>query len=93
MTERYVEYEVDPVQLRAQVEFLADQLASARDRVKNLETALETNRHIAMAIGILMARQGLTEDQAFAELRDASQRRHVKLRDVAEQIVLTGDLP
>ena len=77
----------------SQLEFLARQLAAARERIGHLETALQTNRHIAMAIGILMARRGLTEDQAFTELRLVSQCRHRKLRDVAEEVVLTGDLP
>jgi hypothetical protein len=72
---------------------LREELEALRDRVRNLETALVTNRRIAMALGIVMARHGLTEEQAFAELRSASQRRHQKLREIADEVVYTGDLP
>jgi hypothetical protein len=76
-----------------QIKTLAEELAIARERITHLETALVTNRHIAMAVGIVMARRGLTEEQAFDALREASQRRHVKVREIAEEIVYTGQLP
>jgi GAF domain-containing protein len=63
-----------------------------RDRAANLEIALESNRHIGTAIGILMAREMLTAEQAFHRLRDVSQRRHRKLRDVAEEVARVGEL-
>ena len=44
-----------------------------------------------MAMGILMERHRFTEEQAFDQLRDLSQRRNVKLRDLAEQMIYTGD--
>ena len=45
-----------------------------------------------MAIGIVMARTGLTDDTAHRWLADASQRRNTKMRALAERIVLTGSL-
>lgn len=78
---------------RSRVQELADELASARAKAANLEVALHTARQIGIAIGILMARHGLTEDQAFDALRTASQRSQVKLRDIAARVVLTGMLP
>jgi ANTAR domain-containing protein/GAF domain-containing protein len=63
------------------------------DRAMNLERALETNREIGVAIGILMTRQLTTREQAFEELRVASQHLNLKLRDVAQEVILTGDLP
>lgn len=72
---------------------LGEQLELARERIGHLELALQTNRQIAMAMGILMARRGLTEDAAFAELRTVSQRRAVKLREVAAYVVEAGDVP
>ena len=71
---------------------LAAELAAARERIAHLEIALQTNRRIAMAIGILMARRGLTEDAAFGELRAASQRRAMKVRELAGYVVEAGDL-
>ncbi len=45
------------------------------------------------AIGILMAHRRITDTAAFELLRDASQRGHRKLRDIAEDVVLTGTVP
>ncbi|UQX88395.1 GAF and ANTAR domain-containing protein [Jatrophihabitans telluris] len=67
--------------------------AGAADRVGNLERALESNRRIGIALGILMARYRVTESQAFDMVRSASQHAHEKLRMIAEHVVLTGDLP
>ncbi len=58
-----------------------------------LERALESNREIGVAIGILMAQQRYTRDQAFEELRIASQRLNRRLRDIAEVVTETGKLP
>jgi AmiR/NasT family two-component response regulator len=68
-------------------------LSASEDRVANLETALESNREIGAAIGVLMAHHKVTHDEAFALLRSASQRMHRKLRDVASEVVETGTLP
>jgi len=67
-------------------------LAAADSQIENLRQALVTNRRIGMAMGILMARARLTEEQAFDRLRQVSQQRNVKLRDLAEQVIYTGDL-
>jgi AmiR/NasT family two-component response regulator len=66
-------------------------LAGARADVAELQRALATSRQIGMAMGILMERHRLTPEQAFDRLRDLSQRRNVKLRDLADQVVYTGD--
>ena len=66
-------------------------LAAAASDAEELRRALLTSRQIGMAMGILMERYGLTAEQAFDGLRDLSQRRNVKLREVAEQLVFTGE--
>jgi len=66
---------------------------SDHERAENLETALQSNREIGMAIGILMARCGLTEPAAFDLLRVTSQHEHRKLREVAAETVYSGELP
>jgi hypothetical protein len=63
------------------------------EMVMNLQRALESNREIGVAIGILMARALCTQQQAFDRLRTASQGLHRKLRDIAEQVKETGELP
>src|SRR5204862_3119905 len=52
-----------------------------------LEEALSTRGVIEQAKGILIARQGCSADQAFQVLVRLSQHRHVKLRDVAAELV------
>lgn len=70
-------------------------LVAVRERVRadNLLLALDSSRHIGAAIGILMALSRCTYEQAFDRMRIASQRTHRKLREVAEDIVLTGAIP
>lgn len=64
-----------------------------RHRADHLERALASGRRIGAAIGILMVSMRLTEPQAFDALRMASQHSHRKLREVAEEVLLTGELP
>ncbi|MEY2454727.1 MAG: hypothetical protein QOD92_4301 [Acidimicrobiaceae bacterium] len=63
------------------------------DLTQNLQVALENRDVIGQAKGILMTRHGLTADEAFDELRRASQRRNVKLREIADAVARTGELP
>ncbi|MGY1822929.1 ANTAR domain-containing response regulator [Geodermatophilus sp. SYSU D00079] len=72
---------------------LRRRLSAAERRVADLEVALTSNRRISQAIGILMARHRLTEDQAFDLLRQCSSHRNVKLAVLAEEVVHTGELP
>jgi AmiR/NasT family two-component response regulator len=63
-----------------------------RDKIANLEAALVTCRIIGQALGIVMVRRKVTDEQAFTPLRQASQRTHRKLRDVASDVADTGEL-
>ena len=60
---------------------------------EQMEEALQSRDLIGQAKGILMAREGITADQAFDMLRRASQRLNVKLRDVAGGIVERSAAP
>ena len=53
----------------------------------NLHEALQTRTVIGQAVGILMERFGLEDQQAFAYLTRLSSTQHVKLRQLAEEIV------
>lgn len=64
----------------------------ARDKAENLLVAMESNREIGMAMGILMQRHQLDRDQAFAVLRVASQDSNRKLADIAREVADTGVL-
>ena len=48
---------------------------------------------IDQAKGILMERHKLTADQAFQYLAHASQAANVKLRDIADHLTQTGEMP
>ncbi len=62
-------------------------------RADNLHAALATREIIGQAQGILMERERLSADQAFDVLRRASQHLNLKLRDVAQSLVDTGERP
>lgn len=77
-------------------ELLAAHAAVALSSAQNAETlrgAIRTRERIGEATGILMERYKLTSDQAFSLLAKASQNLNTKLRELAEEIVRTGDFP
>ena len=61
-------------------------------REAGLERALATRQVIGQAQGVLMEREHLSAEQAFEQLVQVSQTRNVKLHDVAERLVATGEL-
>jgi GAF domain-containing protein len=62
-------------------------LAQAQRLVGRLQAALTSRAGIDQAIGILMARSGITADEAFDRLRSLSQHEHTKLSAIANGIV------
>lgn len=72
---------------------LRGELAAARRTIEHLQTALDFSRQIGAAVGILMEREKLTYDAAFGHLVETSQHARRKVRQLAEQLLLTGELP
>jgi len=62
-------------------------------REQQLRVAISTRDIIGQAKGILMERFKLTADQAFAALTQASSESGHKLRDVAETLAGSGEVP
>jgi transcriptional regulator with GAF, ATPase, and Fis domain len=60
-------------------------LADART-IDQLEHAMEARHAVGEAMGILMERHKLSEDDAFNVLRHISQHHNIKLRDVAQRV-------
>jgi GAF domain-containing protein len=58
-----------------------------------LHRALDSRDLIGQAKGILMERSGLTARDAFERLRQLSQERNLPLRELAAELVRTGELP
>ena len=67
--------------------------AAYEAQVGHLKIAVESNRQIGVAVGVLMSRHLWTSEQAFDQLRTASQHLHRKLHDIAEEVTATGVLP
>lgn len=66
---------------------LALELARQSTEVAHLQEALASRSTIDQALGVLMAQNQCTRDEAFGVLRRASQNRNVKLREVAAAII------
>ena len=66
-----------------------EELAALREEAESLADALAARKAIERAMSLLMAREGLTEDEAFARLRKASQVSGRPLRVIAEAVVDT----
>ncbi|MHB8431344.1 MAG: ANTAR domain-containing protein [Acidimicrobiales bacterium] len=62
-------------------------------RAEHLHAALSTRELIGQAQGILMEREHITSSQAFDILRRASQHLNIRLRDIAQDLIDTGQRP
>ena len=68
-------------------------LERTRDVVAHLETALSTREQIGIGVGIVMANEKMSSEEAFAKLVQVSQHRNVKLREIATEVSATGATP
>jgi AmiR/NasT family two-component response regulator len=66
-----------------------EELAALREETESLAEALAARKAIERAKGLLMEREGLSEQEAFARLRKASQVSGRPLKVVAEAVVAT----
>ena len=62
-------------------------LAQSEKQIKRLTEALTNRSVIDQAIGILRSRSGISGEEAFARLRQISNTEHIKVIDVARQVV------
>ena len=76
-----------------ELETATNALAVENRRLENLHGALASRQIIGRAEGILMQREMITAGQAFDLLRRASQNLNAKVREVAQYVINTGDLP
>ena len=66
-----------------------EELSALREEADSLADALAARKAIERAKGLLMEKEGLTEDEAFARLRKASQVSGRPLKVVAEALIAT----
>ena len=69
-----------------------EELVALREEADSLAEALAARKAIERAKGILMTKEGLTEAEAFARLRKASQVSGRPLRVIAEAVIATFDV-
>jgi response regulator NasT len=65
------------------------EFAEVQLRADSLLEALEARKSIERAKGILMAKEGISEDEAFARLRRASQRSGRPMKVIADAVAAT----
>jgi two-component system, response regulator PdtaR len=68
-----------------------EELSALREEADSLAEALAARKAIERAKGLLMERDGLTEQEAFKRLRKASQLSGKPLKVVAEALIATYD--
>src|SRR6187401_3839168 len=68
-----------------------EELVALREEADSLAEALAARKAIVRAKGLLMEKEGLSEDEAFARLRKASQISGRPLKVVAEALIATLD--
>lgn len=72
---------------------LALAAATCRRSCAELTVALHSCRSIGIALGIIMVQRRVTSQDAFDVLRRCAQRQHRKVREVAADIALSGEVP
>jgi GAF domain-containing protein len=65
----------------------AREFFAKKQQVEQLQDGLGTRTIIGQATGLLMAHEGLTSEEAFQKLVNASQQANIKLRDIAQRYV------
>ncbi|MDI1297542.1 response regulator [Methylotenera sp.] len=65
----------------------ANNIQSLRNAQQQLQTALDADRAVSVAVGIVMDQHNMNHDDALALLRNTSRSKHLKLIDVASSVV------
>jgi len=59
---------------------------------EQLQTALNENREVSMAVGLIMERRRLDRQQAFEALRSSARSQRRKIGDIAEEMLSAAEL-
>ncbi len=70
----------------------ADDLRKLRETGSQLQTALNENREVSMAVGLLMERRRLGRKQAFDLLRSTARSQRRKIGEVAQEMIDAAEL-
>lgn len=91
--EAFVDFDIGVASILAPLAALSVVHTLRTRDTQHLKEALTSSRQIGTAIGIIMARELVSSDEAFELPRSASQHLNRKLRDIAAEIAATGELP
>jgi len=82
-----------PEQVPSEVDDRFSELAQLELEVANLSDRLETRKLVERAKGLLQAKQGMTEPEAFKWIQRAAMDRRTTMKRVAEVVLETLDTP
>ncbi|MFF1277479.1 ANTAR domain-containing protein [Streptomyces marokkonensis] len=68
----------------------ADRILQLEEEVQQLKEAVVSHAVVDQAIGMIVALGRVSPDQGWAVLKEVSQRTNIKLRSVADMILLWG---
>lgn len=89
-------YLVKPMDIQQMVPTIEAAMARAREleslRVSSvqLQNALQAERDVNVAVGIVMMQHKVQRDEAFNLLRNAARKRRMKLSELATELILAG---
>jgi hypothetical protein len=67
-----------------------DQIFRLQEQVRQLKEAVVSHAVVDQAIGVVIALGGVTPDEGWIVLKEVSQHTNIKLRNVAETILIWG---
>lgn len=82
-------YLIKPIQATTLVPMIRTALARATE-IGGLQGALDSNRSIAIAVGMLMQSEGLDQSSAFEWLRLQARNRRCRIEEVAQAMILAN---
>ncbi|MDN0201153.1 ANTAR domain-containing protein [Streptomyces sp. S.PNR 29] len=74
----------------------SEQIFELQEQIRQLKEAVVSHAVVDQAIGMIVALGRVTPDQGWAVLKEVSQHTNIKLRNVAELILIwgrTGEMP
>jgi len=70
----------------------SDDIGRLRMTGEQLQTALNENREVSMAVGLIMERRRLDRQQAFEALRSSARSQRRKISEIAEELLSAAEL-
>jgi AmiR/NasT family two-component response regulator len=87
MTRTVPAVQKQPDHVAEMIDTLQALLDIERERADALKQAVRAARRTGMAVGLIMAHNGIDEDQAFARLHATSYGVHAQLLEVVEAVI------